>query len=359
MNTKKDIKLQANVLLERLRHLGVNIKSTQALEAVSALLDSSDWNRLNAKIGRLDTSSGLLFQPKEHKILVTPPGYGKTRTLMNIFKREVEEGIRIPVYVTFRTARGVLRYWEQTSDIMSKCQVVTLEQGFTVNPVIDSDSKGVIFVLMPNDGEPGDLILSELINRLEFIIKTNFRMKIGTFMIDEFHQSVVSVNIEKTKCRASVRSNLAALSRAISQYQGMGSIERLIISTQTPIDNSAFDGFCHPIKTLKFGVSHGYLDGSERKGVPHEIFLSYPTLDLFSCPDRYVEDIFWHTCAVGGRKNKDSYNSWYAQQVRSHINPEAKSIIPGSNPIIDWLDAENQRGMDYDNWLRNWAKADQ
>lgn len=352
MSTKKDIKFQAAVLLERLKHLGVNIKSTQALEAVSALLDSTDWSRLNAKISRLDGPAPL-FQPKEHKILVTPPGYGKTQTLMSIFKREVEEGIKMPVYVTFHSASNVTRYWEQTSDIMTRCQVVTIEAGVNEIPMISADAKGVIFVLKfkRNHSRSGDSIFEQFLNRFEAYMGTELSMRIGTLMFDEFH-----IGWLPRFDSISRESRASSLSRLVERYQGIGSIEQLIISSQLPINDADLVGFRQPIKTLTFGYFYEVPGTCLNRSQEH--FDSRPTRDLFVQADRYVEDVFWYTCAVLSVRD-DIYREWHAAQNRSYVDFSLQKKQTGLGPVIAWLDAENQRRRSYAQWLKHWAKAHQ
>lgn len=367
---KKDVKNQAAALSERLKFLGVDIKNTQALEAVSALLNSSDWNRLSAKLSTL-TASDAPFQRRENKILVGAPGVGKTQTLMSIFKRELEQGEKIPVFVTFQSAKDLLQYWESTSDVMKQCQVININYDSSnfitdVEP-IDPKARGVIVVLSTSLTHSAfmNLMLIEFMRQFGNIFGASKFCKIGTLMFDEIHLansyeqiSVAEILLSKKWFKNDVnrsnydpsRSFLASISgffsylnHVLDTHKSIESIEQVIISTQVVFNNSELSCFHYPIKTLMYGA----LPRREEMGISHvvESFGDKPTHELFMGSDRYVEDIFWHTCAVRSNR-EDVYGQWHSTKHRG-ATQESQHKTHALNPIIEWLNEENDKRKKY------------
>ncbi|MDU8350791.1 glyoxalase superfamily protein [Pseudomonas syringae pv. actinidiae] len=369
-NIKKDVKSQAAALSERLKSLGVDIKNTQALEAVSALLNSSDWNRLNARLNAL-TASDTPFQRREHKILVGAPGVGKTHTLMNIFKRELEKGEKAPVFVTFQSAKDVLQYWESTSDILTQCQVINVDYDSSnyitdVEP-IDPKARGIIVVLSTSQTHSAfmSLMLIQFMRQFKNIFGTHPSCKIGTLMFDEIHlansyDQIRITEIELTRKSFQKDLNLSNydnsrsfipsisgffsyLNHVLDTHQPIESIEQVIISTQVVFNSSELSCFHYPIKTLMYGA----LPRREEMDIRHvvESFGDKPTHELFLGSDRYVEDIFWHTCAVRSNR-EDVYGQWHSTKHRGVTQePQHKTHAPG--PIIEWLNEENDKRKKY------------
>lgn len=89
--TKNAIDNQVARLQERLKSLGVDIKRTQAHEAVAAVYGFSDWNRFQSQLDRTQTANIKPSQtplqsskktPSEHQMLLLRPGEGKSLALL-------------------------------------------------------------------------------------------------------------------------------------------------------------------------------------------------------------------------------------------------------------------------------------
>ncbi|MDW5418092.1 glyoxalase superfamily protein [Iodobacter sp. CM08] len=98
----REAKLQADRLSSRLKMLGVDIKRTQALEAVAAVYNFPNWLKFKDS---LDKHHGPAPQASTadrgpHRILLLRPGEGKTSIMAMLFENEVKKKQSIPLWIT-------------------------------------------------------------------------------------------------------------------------------------------------------------------------------------------------------------------------------------------------------------------
>jgi hypothetical protein len=277
----------AEKLRNRLKLMGIPLKNTQALEAVSFLANSSDWNRLRAQLSRSGNSSGG-FTPKESKILLGVPGIGKTSTLLEIFEIEMNVGNRVPVMIcsagtelksTFKSALG------KGAQIMFLSKEPSGD-GLVYKGNIDAGAKGIIVGL--DSRSIGDLrsmksagLLVHFVDEMDSLVPIQVLERLGTLMIDE-------MTAIETGDFASDSKLYESLGASFSSLMSKKHLERIILSSQLEVDNRCFELLGFPMKKLYIQKWHQIFGG---KTSGYYECLSEKT-PIFRCESREVENVF-------------------------------------------------------------------
>jgi hypothetical protein len=104
--TVSGAKALARGMVDRMAALGVPMTYAQALEAVAASHQYSDWNRfLDAlKKGRVQLSSPGKEEHRPHRLIVTAPGFGCGAVIDHDFLFEASQPGVLPVMIRFNNA---------------------------------------------------------------------------------------------------------------------------------------------------------------------------------------------------------------------------------------------------------------
>lgn len=185
-------KAQATLLQKRLNELGVSIKRTQAIEAVAAIHNFEDWNRFKAHVdGNPAIASRTCM--KECKILVAPPGYGKSTTMETIFTLQAKTGNDTPVYIEMvdEPYRPIFlshanKYLGGT-DTQPCIQLIACNEDLRFD-ILESAKALYLQVPVKNNGEGGAQDLARAMRRVAEAFRRCEERTPGTIFIDELHK---------------------------------------------------------------------------------------------------------------------------------------------------------------------------
>lgn len=291
------VKSQAALLTARLREFGISIKNTQAIEIASAMADSTDWNRLLARLRNFE-EPGILpsFVLKESKILVGVPGIGKTTTLKNIFVREILEGRRVPVFICCAGFESLPTIFSDAPDRGKNFLTIRQENAhgaFVADGCVNSDAQGVILRIEVDQAasyhdqqvarQEG---LAYFLAYMDKFIPAQIMSRIGTLMIDEFHLVVTN--------EFASEALLCILGEVIRRMQRTGAIERLVLSSQLSIFDRQLQKTSMPIKSL-FIKGHDHFYQKQQRNDNQESLSSAADVGTLLSTDREVEEIFRKT----------------------------------------------------------------
>ena len=208
----KVVKNHASILIESLKPYGVVLKKSQALEVMSKLENRTDWNRLRVKLQNLakpKKSSRPTGTTKDAVFIVGGVRTDKTEILKTLFELESLDGATAPVLFsvsgsghTFGSKPDEFFRMSERLTVTYDCNGVigTQEQSYRpFQSVLGSKGLLVNFVSSIKGSRVGvGFAIAQILKDHKEMLPFYCRDKVGSLLIDDFHQIAEDELIEVT-----------------------------------------------------------------------------------------------------------------------------------------------------------------
>lgn len=226
----KVVKTHASILIESLKPHGIVLKKSQALEVMSRLENRTDWNRLRVKLQNLakpKKPSRPTEASKDAVFIVGGARTYKTEILKTLFELESLECATAPILISVSGSGHTFGSQSDGFFVKSERLTITYDQNGVIAAeeqsyrsfLREGDSKGLLvnFVSSRKGSRAGvgfaiAQVLKDHLTKFPYYC----REKIGSLLIDDFHQIGKEELIEVTAAIRGLAKDKATFIRLVA-----------------------------------------------------------------------------------------------------------------------------------------------